>query len=220
MEYSAFISYRHTALLPTYAEEFVKDLEDELAHKSRRHRIFFDKDRINGIIESTIAPALCKSVCMIVLFSPTYYAYDNHETPWCVQELAAFHDAEELRLSQLKGHLADGDCFIIPVLINADSKTLPSLIQHRIYHSHNLVAMSQLRKKKDSMFDDEYYQNIKAIANKIDDLRHKIEICPIANEEIFKDCEQVTSLPLKTHTKVSEILNQYQNFAPTEDLLM
>jgi TIR domain len=220
MEYSAFISYRHTNILTIYAEEFVKDLEDELKHISKHHKIFFDKNRINGIIEKTIAPALCKSVCMVVLFSPTYYEYDNHEIPWCVQELVAFHDSEIERLATLQGHLDDGDCFIIPVLFNAEEHMLPLIIKERTVHHHKVAAVSQLRLDKNSVKSEEYFRIIGKIAQTIHDLKNKINVCVVKNESIFVDCDNKINLPERTHNKVKTILQQYQDSAPTEDLLM
>src|SRR4030095_12354568 len=75
---------------------------------------FYDKSRIQGgqYIEPVIADAICKSVCMVAIYSPQYL---NEEYTYCARELMAMQLLEHKRLNLLPvTERANG--LIIPII--------------------------------------------------------------------------------------------------------
>jgi hypothetical protein len=75
-----------------------------------------------------LAAAICKSICMIVVYSPRY---ELHE--YCRREFAGMVNLEQLR-KQMLGRAAPARGFIIPVILRGKADDLPPQItQSRHY---------------------------------------------------------------------------------------
>ena len=57
-------------------------------------KTYVDKQRLSGgfSFNEALARAICESVCLIVVFSPTYL-----DSPYCADELLAMEEIEEQR---------------------------------------------------------------------------------------------------------------------------
>ena len=100
-EHCCFISYRHT-LFPrgrTLTEQITEDLSAELEIRVAEG-VFRDKDRLKGaeFYNEALASAICRSVCMVVLYWPTYF-HPAHL--FCAREFKAMEKLEEERLQLL-----------------------------------------------------------------------------------------------------------------------
>ena len=73
LKYSCFISYRHTQ------EDIVQDLVSSLKRELGRWSdldVYVDTSRLEGgdFFNRELAKALCESVCLIVVYTPTYFS--------------------------------------------------------------------------------------------------------------------------------------------------
>ena len=119
-EYSAFISYRHGRY--KLAHKIINDLFEAISSELellRTEKVFIDRGRMKGgaFHEKVIAEALCKSVCMIVVFTPTYF---NKDFPYCAREFRAMELMEKQRLLLLHGTRESVNGLIIPIVFRGD----------------------------------------------------------------------------------------------------
>lgn len=97
MPYSCFISYRHTKEYKgrAYTERIVEDLKAELELRVTQE-VFRDTDRLRGaeFYNEALALNLCRSICMVVLYWPTYFSEDHL---FCAREFKAMEALEQQR---------------------------------------------------------------------------------------------------------------------------
>ncbi|HXO41652.1 MAG TPA: hypothetical protein VN999_09400 [Thermoanaerobaculia bacterium] len=100
-KHSCFISYRHTKEYKgrRFTERIVEDLKAELDFRVAQG-VFRDIERLKGaeFYNEALATALCQSVCMVVLYWPTYF---DGEHLFCAREFKAMEELEEKRLGLL-----------------------------------------------------------------------------------------------------------------------
>jgi len=117
-EYCCFISYPHgqeNVLVPI-VDDFVQGLKKELGAQDRRP-LWFDQVLTGGRqVDEAIDAGLCKSACMIMLYTPLYF---DTEHTYCAQELKAMQDLEEERLKFLNDKSAG---LIIPVILRGEKR--------------------------------------------------------------------------------------------------
>jgi hypothetical protein len=116
LRYACFISYRQSVgvTLSELIEQFLTALGGELDPLVGAGRIFRDKEELKpGVFfEEKIAKAIHQSVCMIMVYTPTYF--DKHHT-YCAREFKTMEKIESERLKLLpKSHNDNG--LIIPVI--------------------------------------------------------------------------------------------------------
>ena len=66
--------------------------------------IFIDRERMRGgtLFDPSLARALCKSVCMVVIYTPTYFSKKHS---YCAREYRAMETLEQQRLVRLDKQL-------------------------------------------------------------------------------------------------------------------
>lgn len=101
-EYPCFISYRHAKYEQNVSR--LKNIVESLASKLEERvesEVYRDEERLKGaaFYNEALAAALCKSVCMIALYSPTYFS-SRHT--FCSREFKAMQDLEQKRLGALR----------------------------------------------------------------------------------------------------------------------
>src|SRR5262245_39103047 len=113
-QYGGYVSYRRDQAI---VQRFVKDLAQGLSYELAPLldlAVFVDETQLGAAAdENTIANAMCRSVCMIVVFTPTYFS-ESH--PYCAREFRAMQQIETKRMSHLD-RKKDGRGLIIPVVL-------------------------------------------------------------------------------------------------------
>jgi hypothetical protein len=155
-EHTCFISYVHGQfrLTRTFIEQLKDALESEL--EPLGGSVYFDQDRLKPGFKFnvSIARALCQSMSMLVVWTPSYELH-----PYCLREYTAMRRLERLRLKALKGH--DDKGMIIPLLFRGDRDELPPPIRN---HIHYADFSRFTLKRSDIAQDDEYADCIREIA--------------------------------------------------------
>jgi hypothetical protein len=99
-KHACFISYRRHEQ-SELSERFIADLcsavRNELAVLLDED-LYIDRERLRGgaFFNPALADALCKSVCMIVVYTPTYF---SREHLYCAREYLAMEKLEKTRLA-------------------------------------------------------------------------------------------------------------------------
>lgn len=129
-KYSCFISYRHGQ--KELVEKFVRDLEQSLSNEVvplTDMEVFVDWQRLQGgdFFNENLAKALCESVCLIVVFTPTYFS-DTHS--YCAREYKGMEMLESQRLDLLGASADKEHGLIIPIVLRSE-ENLPSEVRDR-----------------------------------------------------------------------------------------
>lgn len=155
-QYSCFISYRHSQ--DDITRKLVLSLETELV-RWLDMSIFVDKERLTGgdFFNNKLAKALCESVCLIVIYTPTYFSKKNS---YCAREYKAMELLEEQRLHMLGLPKNKKQGLIIPIIYRGE-KILPDEIKNkRQFHVFEDFQISG----RDNLENPEYAEKIKKIA--------------------------------------------------------
>ncbi len=163
IKYSCFISYRHGQ--SQLAERIINDLSSALSNELElftNKEIYIDRQRLRGgdFYNEELARAICESVCMIVVFTPTYF---DVQSPFCAREFKAMEKLEEARLKVVQKFTGKKCGFIIPIIFRGE-KSLPDIIRDsRHYYNFGdfLLCDVELSKHPD------YARKIKEIAETI-----------------------------------------------------
>jgi hypothetical protein len=173
-EYCCFISYPHgqdNVLVP-FVEDFVKGLETEIKAIMRR-KVWVDYNFIKGgnRLDEEIGPDICRSVCMILLYTPLYF---DTEHTYCARELKAMQDLESQRLKSLKDK---GKGLIIPIVLRGEKRFPKVLSESRVYYRFTDIEFNDPKLK----ISEKYAKELKEIA-----------------EYIFDRCEQLDQVAGKS----------------------
>lgn len=129
-KYACFISYRHGQ--KRLVNRIVDDIEESLSSELEAQvseKVFCDRDRLESgdKYNELLADAIYKSVCMVVLYTPTYFCMDH---PYCAREYMGMKTLEKNRLDVLpKSEKNHG--LIIPIVFRGP-KYLPQEIKGNI----------------------------------------------------------------------------------------
>lgn len=123
-KYACFISYRNgdrqrdNVYIFKLVEELKKDLlnELELLLEPEERDIFLDTEGLQGgdFLYPRIAQALCRSVCMICLWTPIYFSRTHN---YCAREYRAMEILEEHRKRLLRTSSNSTQGLIIPLAL-------------------------------------------------------------------------------------------------------
>src|SRR5688572_5088633 len=137
-EFCCFISYPHgqkNVLVP-FINDFVDGLEKEIFAQTSK-RVFVDKYLEGGDwLDEEIGPNLCKSACMILFYTPLYFATEHI---YCARELKAMEDLEQKRMGMLKDK---GKGLIIPIVLRGEKKFPQTLKSKRLYYDFTAIEFN------------------------------------------------------------------------------
>lgn len=136
-EYSCFVSYPHGQrdVMVPLIENFVDGLEREILLQTTKE-VFYDGKLDSGERLEVLGPILCRSVCMILFYTPLYFD-ENHL--YCARELKAMHDLEERRLKRL-GNKGQG--LIIPIILRGPDSFPRALKKDRLYTDFTTIDLN------------------------------------------------------------------------------
>jgi hypothetical protein len=184
-------------VLVPFVNDFVAGLETEIGALSRMS-VWVDYKFLKGghRLDDEIGPRLCKSACMILLYTPLYF---DTEHLYCAREFKAMQHLEEQRNRLLKDK---GKGLIIPVILRGEKKFPTVIRQERLYYRFTDIELNnpaeRLRVK--------YAKEIKEIAEYI------VDRCEFLHEvagAMNQNCDEYC-LPKPNETKafVEEVLGK------------
>ena len=101
---------------------------------------YFDQELQAGeYFDQKLADAICRSVCMIVIYYPKYGLHE-----YCLREFEAMKSLEKDRLPLL-GATGNGRGLIIPILLRGKVDDLPEEIRNHIHYRHCALHTSARR---------------------------------------------------------------------------
>lgn len=166
-EYSCYISYPRGQkdILGRIVKNFVEGLEMELSIFTNK-RVFTDHKLKSGdLLDEVIGPALCKSACMILFYTPLYL---DAQHLYCAKELLAMERLEEQRMNLLKNK---SNNLIIPIVLRG-AKTLPEAIRNkRLYYDFTDIEVNNPNESIRTIYSKE----IRNIAQYIDERCYQLE---------------------------------------------
>lgn len=191
-QYACFISYRHGQR--RLAERIINDLYEALSAEVellRNEKVFLDRDRLQGgsFYNEALAKALCRSACMIVVFTPTYF---DREHTYCAREYKAMERLEERRLGLLRATADRNNGLIIPIVFRGEDHLPPEIKERRQYYNFDDFLLCDVEMWR----HPHYAPKIKEIAQYICDRCRMLEALP----QVFDECEGFT---LPTEEEIS-----------------
>ena len=156
LQYSCFISYRHGQ--DDIAKNLASSLGTELGLWLDMD-VYIDKGRLQGgdFFNNELAKALCESVCLVVVYTPTYFSKQH---TYCAREYKAMEALEEQRLKELGLPKNKQHGLIIPIVYRGESKLPKSITNERNYHLFEAFQIGG----RDNLENEEYATQIKKIA--------------------------------------------------------
>jgi hypothetical protein len=135
IKHACFISYRHGQR--KLAERIINDLSDALASELEawlEQDVYVDRERLKGgeFYNEALAQALCESVCMILIFTPTYFSIDH---TFCAREYKAMERLEEQRFQALGGRVDKRRGLIIPIVFRGEDYLPKEIKERRLYYN-------------------------------------------------------------------------------------
>lgn len=129
-EHSCFISYRHPnhQLGRRIVSELYEGLCSELELMTDKN-VYLDTVGLEGgyLYNENLAIELYKSVCMIVIYTPTYFSFEH---PYCSREYKAMEDLEHERLDLLFDPEDKTKGLIIPIVFRGFDR-IPQIIKEQ-----------------------------------------------------------------------------------------
>ena len=139
-----------------FIEDFHDALSSELEPLIDPLRVYRDVLRLEGgdFYNQALARSLCESVCMIMIFTPTYF---NSDHTYCTREFAAMCRIEEARLRANAEH-----GLIIPVVLRGFDQLPDEVKSRRQVYKFDQFLMSdeKLAKNKSSTPRSRRWQSI------------------------------------------------------------
>lgn len=132
IKYSCFISYCHGQ--HELMQQFIKELTEALKSYIEPYLVepvYIDEDRLKPgyLFNEALAEALCQSVCMIVVYSPTY-----EDRPYCLREYAAMEELQAKR-SKMMGRMTGRERgMIIPIVFRGE-EFIPAKLKSLIHYA-------------------------------------------------------------------------------------
>ncbi len=169
-DYPCFISHVHGKheLVKSFLEELKKALGSYLEPYFEKEP-YIDEEGLSpgSRFNERLAEAICRSVCMIVVYVPKY---DRHT--YCLREYTAMEMLEERRLTLLGAEAARGCGLIIPIILRGEKDDLPEKIRDHI-HFCDFSKFSTA--SPDISANQEYVEKINKIAKYIYEQFKKFE---------------------------------------------
>jgi hypothetical protein len=155
---ACFISYRHTDMPRNRAivQQTVDALKAELEGRVLLPLpVFLDMDRLQGgaFYNEALATSLCASVCMVMLYWPTYFSTDH---TFCSREYKAMERLEAQRLSLLTDPLQRQKGLIITIAFRDFDQIPDEIKQNRLVMNFEAHSLRRNMGQKQEFINDIY----------------------------------------------------------------
>lgn len=165
--YACFISYRHAQF--DLMKNFVEDLYEAISNELEPLTIlpvYRDVLRLQGgdFYNQALARSLCESVCMVMVFTPTYF---NAKNTYCTREYMAMKDLEGKRR-----HPSNHHGLIIPIVLRGFDQLPDEIKKQRQIIKLDQYALTEPKLSKDSRFQPEIKKVAEYIAARCRELRN------------------------------------------------
>jgi hypothetical protein len=166
-QYACFVSYRHHEQ-SEIAEQFIDQLCTALRNEltlQMEEQLYVDRARmrIGTTFNEALAIALCRSVCMVMVYTPTYFSQQH---PYCAREFKAMENIELARLA----HLPEGDRrqhgLILPVVLRGKDSLPAALRSHRHCYDFERFSLTSRRLASNRGFEAEVRQMAEVIVQR------------------------------------------------------
>jgi len=175
---ACFVSYRHAGPATEIVRRFCHELSVQLALLTPTLGVDVDERslRPGDYIDDGLALEMCRSTCMVLLFTPEYFDV-NH--PYCAREYRGMVALEERRRDALPPTASRS--LIIPVIIRGESR-VPNELRPRVFMSfdRSLLQASDVRKPR----------VIRGIRDIADAIYERVDAMRDANPQLMGDCSQ------------------------------
>lgn len=165
-EYACFISYARgkQKLMNRLTEKIIESLEDFLDFYFDKE-VYIDREQLKPgcYFDEELGEAICKSICMIVIYSPKYASHE-----YCLREYTAMEKVQAQRIKLLDGKKRKKKGMIIPVIISGKIEELPEKIKDNV-HICDLRGYT-INSDREIKFDEECMNRIKSVAEVINDV--------------------------------------------------
>jgi hypothetical protein len=130
-KYACFISYRDVSAQIAKEIKEILSAEFEQLLEEKVREVYLDKERLKGgvLFNKKLAEAICRSVCMVVIYAPVYF---NRDKTYCAKEYQAMEKLEAER-QKLLG--AGGNGLIIPIVIRGWDKVPAQIRETRTLYN-------------------------------------------------------------------------------------
>lgn len=175
-DYSCFISYRHgqREIVQGFVDQFEEALSAELEPSSPLN-VFIDKTRFSAgtKLNASIGDALCKSACMIVIYTPRYF---DRESTYCTREFMAMQQIEKFRNQLVPSRTKS---MIVPVVFRGKED-----FPYDIFDSQENVVYADFEKfalgERRILKHPKHFSKIKSIAEhikSITEMFRQVDVC-------------------------------------------
>jgi hypothetical protein len=184
-------------------EKLINDLNEALSEEIgvllRDKSVYIDRERLRGgdFYKEALSLALCKSVCMIMIFTPTYFD-PNHK--FCTREFKAMEILEKRRLGLLEGQIEEPHGLIIPIILRGENYLPQFIKQKRQYYNFEGYIRPKNNNENILCTHRRYNSEIKEIAKYIYESYSMLE----SIGDISDECK---SFRLPSDEEVKDILN-------------
>lgn len=203
------MSYRQAQhkLASNFIIDFFEELSDDLDRRiDPSLEIYLNWSRLGENSSEpdikSIATALCESVCMVLVFTPTYFSKTH---PYCAREYKAMEQLERKRMELLKKFGVDQPQELIIPIIFRGLDSIPEVIKKRKFYNFEDFLLDG---SKISDYPN-YKQYLQDIADHISKSYSQFKSIP---QDLYNNCEDF-NLPTEEETKLW--LNKIADFSPS-----
>lgn len=187
-QYSCFISYRRGQhnLIQRFIQELVRALQSHLEPYFDQE-VFVDESGLQGgdFFDESLGQALCRSVCMILVFTPKYF---SRRHTFCAREYMAMKRLEEKRLRAIGPVDDHRHGFIIPIVFRGAEYLPEEIKERRQFYDFSPYTLVQ----PEIAENENYVADIEEIAHRIYALYSK---CMTSLEDPVSECKEFTLPP-------------------------
>ena len=179
-----------------FVEDFYQALASELEALVDLP-VYRDVTRLEGgdFYNQALARSLCESVCMIVVYTPTYF---NARNRYCTREYAAMKELETARLARIQAPGNHG--LIIPIVLRGFDQLPGEIGERRQVYKFDQFLLSDEALSKNRNYNAEIKKMAEYIAARCREL-----------EELEPECDE---FELPTDQAVEELVLELSGRAP------